>query len=104
MDDIHILIGDVALLVGFICLGALEDHEATLGLEKLVVFLLGTVRWLAGLRSRLLGLSLLAEGATNVDLHGGVVFEKMLRLPPWNGHRDSSAFSKCSGHIACSWG
>ena len=49
VNGVHLLLVDVALLVGFIRLGALEDHEATLGLGELVVFLLGTVRWVAGL-------------------------------------------------------
>jgi hypothetical protein len=33
----------VMLLAGFIRLGAPEDHEATIGLGELIVFLLGTV-------------------------------------------------------------
>ena len=43
MDGVHLLLGDAALPAGFICLGALEDHEAALGLEELIVFLLGAV-------------------------------------------------------------
>jgi hypothetical protein len=43
VDDVHLLLGDAALPAGFIRLGALEDHEATLSLGELVVFLLGTV-------------------------------------------------------------
>jgi hypothetical protein len=73
--------------VGFIRLGAPEDHEAALDLRELVVFLLGTVRWVDGLRGRLLGLALLAKGAMDVALHGCTVLEKMLRMPPveWAG-------------------
>ena len=59
-----------------------KDHDTALDLGELVVFLLGTVRWVASLRGRLLGLALLAMGATDVALHGGIVLEKMLRLPP----------------------
>ena len=81
VDGIHLLLGDVAL-ARFICLGALEDHEATLNLGELIVFLLGTIRRVAGLRDRLLGLALLAEGATDVALHDSIVLEKMLHLPP----------------------
>jgi hypothetical protein len=44
VNGVHLLVGDVALLVGFISLGAPEDHEAALGLGELIVFLLGTVR------------------------------------------------------------
>ena len=81
MDGIHLLLGDVAL-ARFICLGALEDHEATLNLGELIVFLLGTVRRVAGLRDRLLGLALLAEGATDVAPHGSAILEEVLCLPP----------------------
>jgi hypothetical protein len=56
VDDIHLLLGDVALPVGLICLGGLEDHEATIGLRKLSVILRGGVRLLAGLGGRLLSL------------------------------------------------
>jgi hypothetical protein len=34
-----------------------------------------------GVRGRLLGLALLAEGATDVAPHGGAVLQKMLHLP-----------------------
>jgi hypothetical protein len=81
VDDILLLLGDPALPVGFVRLGALKDHEAALGLGELIVFLLGTVCWVTGLRGRLLGLALLAEGATDVALHGGTVLEKMLCVP-----------------------
>jgi hypothetical protein len=43
VDGVHLLLSDAALLAGFIRLGALEDHEATIGLGELIVFLLGTV-------------------------------------------------------------
>jgi hypothetical protein len=43
VDGVHLLLSDAALLVGFIRLGAPEDHEATIGLGELIVFLLGTV-------------------------------------------------------------
>jgi hypothetical protein len=52
-----------------------------LSLEELIV-LLGIVHRVTGLWGRLLGLGLLAEGATDVARHGGTVLEKMLRLPP----------------------
>ena len=99
VDDVHLLLSDTALPVGFICLGALEDHVEALGLEELIVFLLGTICRVANLWGRLLGLALLAEGATDVALHASVVC-----LPPWNGQGDSSTFSKCSSHAACPWG
>ena len=100
MNSIHLLFGDEALPTGLIGVGAPKDHEAVLGLWELVVFLLGVVHWVATLLGKLLGLALLGEGATNVALHGGAVLEKMLRLSPWNGHGDSSAFSKCFGCTA----
>ena len=47
-----------------------------------------------------MGLALLAEGATNVALHGGVVLEMMLCLPPmkWVGglERLLEVFRACS--------
>ena len=82
MDTVHLLLYDVALPAGFIGLGAPKDHEAALGLRKLIIFLLGAIRWVVGLRGRLLGLALLAECATDVALSGGTVLEKMLHLPP----------------------
>jgi hypothetical protein len=87
VDGVHLLLDDVVLSVGFILLGALEDYEAALGLGELIVFLLGTVRRVAGLRGRLLGLALLDEGATDVALHGITVLEEMLCFPPmeWAG-------------------
>ena len=60
MNGIHLLLGDAALPVGFIRLGALEDHETMLSLGELVVFLLCAVRRVIGLQGRLLGLALLA--------------------------------------------
>jgi hypothetical protein len=82
VDGVHLLLSDLALLAGFICLGAPEDHEAALDLGEIIVFLLGAIRRVTSLRGRLLGLALLAEGATDVALHGCIVLEKMLRLPP----------------------
>jgi hypothetical protein len=81
VDSVHLLLSDVALPAGFICLGALEDHEAKLGPGECIVFLLGIVRRVASLWGRLLGLALLVEGATDVALHGGTILEKMLCLP-----------------------
>ena len=74
VDGVHLLLGDVALPMGFIRLGASKDHEAALSLGKLIIFLLGTVH-------------LLPEGAMDVALHGGIVLEKMLHLTPmeWVG-------------------
>ena len=47
-----------------------------------------------------MGLALLAEGAMDVALHGGVVLEKMLHLPPmeWAGglERLLEVFRSCS--------
>jgi hypothetical protein len=43
VDGVHLLLGDVALQVGLVRLGALEDHEAALGLGELSVFLIGVV-------------------------------------------------------------
>jgi hypothetical protein len=82
VDGIHLLLSDAVLLTGFICLGALKDHEAALVLGELVVFLQGTACRVTSLRGRLLGLALLAKGATDVALHGCVVLEEMLRLLP----------------------
>ena len=85
MNDVHLLLGDAALLVRFIGLGAPEDHEAALGLKELIVFFLGSVRWVTSLWGRLLGHALLAEGAIDLALFGSIVLEEMLRLPPWKG-------------------
>ena len=41
---IHLLLGDAALPVGFIRLGAPEDHEAALSLRELLIFLLVAIR------------------------------------------------------------
>ena len=49
VDSVHLLLGDAELPVGFIRLGAPKDHEAALGPRELVVFLLGTIRWVADL-------------------------------------------------------
>jgi hypothetical protein len=75
-------LGDAVLPARFICLGAYKDHKIALALGELIVFLLGTVRRVTGLGGRLLGLALLAEGATDVALHGSTVLEEMLHLPP----------------------
>jgi hypothetical protein len=82
VDGVHLLRSDVVLPVGFVCLGALEDHEAVLGLWELVIFLLCAYRWVTDLQGRLLGLALLAEGAMDVALYGGAVLEEVLCLPP----------------------
>ena len=42
VNGVHLLLGDAVLPVGFIGLGAPEDHEAALGLRELGVLLLGT--------------------------------------------------------------
>jgi hypothetical protein len=57
VNGIHLLLGDAVLSAGFICLGALEDHEAALSLRELIVFLLGAIRRVASLHGRLLGLA-----------------------------------------------
>ena len=80
MDSVHLLLGDAVLPAGLVRLGALEDHEAALGLGELIVFLLGAIHRVTSLRGRLLGPALLAEGATDVALHGGAILEKMLHL------------------------
>ena len=77
VNGIHLL-----LPVGLVRLGPPEDHEAALGLEQLIVFLLDAIHWVTSLQDKLLGLALLAEGAMDVALHGSTVLEKMLRLPP----------------------
>ena len=79
---IHLLLSDAVLSVGFVHLGSPKDHEAAIDLRKLDVVVRGDIRRLADLRGRLLGLALLAEGATDVALDGGAVFEEVLRLPP----------------------
>ena len=85
VDSVHLLLGDATLPMGLVRLGAPKDHEAVLGLGELIVFLLGAVHRVAGLQGSLLGLALLAEGATDVALHGSAVLEEMLRLPPMEG-------------------
>ena len=39
VDSVHLLLGDAVLPMGFVRLGALKDHEATIGLKKLGVIL-----------------------------------------------------------------
>jgi hypothetical protein len=85
VNNVHLLLDDAALPAGFIRLEAPEDHEAALGYGELVVFLLGTICQVVGLQGMLMGLALLAKGATDIGLHGGAVLEKMFRLSPWNG-------------------
>ena len=51
VDDVHLLLGDAALPVGLIRLGAPVNPEAALGLGELVVFLLGAVHRVIGLRA-----------------------------------------------------
>ena len=72
-------------------MGSPKDHEAALGLWELDVFLLGAFCQVAGLQGKLLGLALSTEGATDVALHGGVVLEEVLYLPPveWVGGLES---------------
>ena len=82
VDSVHLLLGDAVLPAGLVHLGALEDHEAAIGLKEFGVVLYGSVRWLASLQGRLLGLALLAEGAMDVAPDGGTIFEEVLRLPP----------------------
>jgi hypothetical protein len=82
VDGIHLPLGDAALPVGFICLGAPKDHKVALDLGELVVFPLGAVYQVIDLQDRLLGRALLAKGAKDVALHGSTVLEKMLCLPP----------------------
>jgi hypothetical protein len=98
------LLGDAALSTGFVCLGSPEDHEATISLQKLGVILWGGVHRLASLGGRLLGLALLAEGATDVAPDGGAVFEEVLLLSPWSKKGASSTFSKCMGRASCPQG
>jgi hypothetical protein len=81
VDGVNLLLGDVALPVGIVHLGAPEDHEVELSLRELCV-LLGVVRPFAGLQGRLLGLALLAKGDKNVAPDGGAVLEEVLCLPP----------------------
>ena len=85
VDDVHLLLSDAVLQTGFVCLGALEDHEAMISLRKLSVIHQGSVHRLAGLRGRLLGLTLLVEGAMDVAPDGGTILEEVLCLPPMEG-------------------
>jgi hypothetical protein len=81
VDSVHLLLSGEALPVGLIRLKAPEGHKAALSLGELVVFLLGIVRLVVDLLGRLLGLALLAEGATDVALHGSAVLEEVPGLP-----------------------
>jgi hypothetical protein len=62
VDDIHLLLGDAALPAGLIRLEAPKDHEAVLGLEELIILLLGAVNWVIGLGGMLLGLCPVGQG------------------------------------------
>jgi hypothetical protein len=66
LDGIHLLLGDLALRVGFIVLRASEDHQALLGLEELGVLLLPAIVPFADLLCRLLGLALQVKGSSDV--------------------------------------
>ena len=70
VNSVHLLLGDAALY-----------------LRELGVFLLGASHWVPSLQGRLLGLALLAKGATDVALHASTVLEEVLCLPPmeWAG-------------------
>jgi hypothetical protein len=100
VGGVHLL-GDAGLPAGLIHLGAPKDHEATLGLRALVVFLLGAVRWVIGLQGRLLGLALLAEGATDVALCGSIVLEEVPSLPPCGTSRGTQAPSQSVLGVHC---
>ena len=63
----------MALPVGLVRLGAPKDHEAAIGLRELGVFLLGAIRWVAGLRGKLLDFALFDKGATDVTPNGSIV-------------------------------
>jgi hypothetical protein len=39
VNGVHLLLGDAALPAGFVCLGALEDHEVAISLGELGVVL-----------------------------------------------------------------
>jgi len=80
VDNVHLLLGDAALLAGLVCLGAPKDHEASLDLGELGVLLLGIICWFIGLHSKLLG-NLLAKHPMDVAPNDGVVLEEVLRLP-----------------------
>jgi hypothetical protein len=96
VDDVHLLLGYVALPVGLVRLGAPEDHEVELRLGELGV-LLGIVRRFAGLPSRLLGHALLAKDAMNVAPNGGIVLEEVLCLPPVEQAGDLKCLLKVIG-------
>ena len=81
VNCVHLMLGDVTLLAGFIYLRTLEDHEASLGLRKLNIFLLDIIHWLASLHDRLLGLTLLAKGAIDIDSNGGTSLKEVIHLP-----------------------
>jgi hypothetical protein len=99
VDGVHLLLSDATLLAGFISPEAPDDHAAALDCRELI-FLLGAIRRVTSLWGRLLGLALLAEGAMDVALHGCIVFEKMLCLPPmewaWGLERLLKVFWTCS--------
>jgi hypothetical protein len=44
VHNIHLLLGDAALPVRLVRLGALEDHKALLGLEESSVLIIGAIR------------------------------------------------------------
>jgi hypothetical protein len=82
VNGVHLLLGDTTLPAGFVGFEASKDHEAALGLWELIVFLLGASCWIIGLQGWLLGLALLANGATDIALHGSIVLKEGLCLPP----------------------
>jgi hypothetical protein len=51
VDGAHLLLGDAALPIEFIHLGALKDHEVVLGLREFIVLLLGVVRQVINFRA-----------------------------------------------------
>jgi hypothetical protein len=81
VDDVHLLLSYVALSMGLVRLGAPEDHEIAIDLGELGVVLHGSIHEFASLRGWLLGLALLAKGATDVAPDGGTTFEEVLCLP-----------------------
>ena len=54
LNGVHLLLGDPALMVRFIGLGAYEDHQALLGFGELGLLLLPIVSSLANLLGRLM--------------------------------------------------
>jgi hypothetical protein len=67
LHGIHLLLGDLALRVGFIVLRASEDHQALLGLGELGVLLLPAIVPFSDLLGRLLGLALQVKGSSDVS-------------------------------------